>query len=139
MQEDISKLYFEAHITIEPVLDGRIEVVKSLGAIYGFKVADLLMRKREQDTEERSKNDTFMTGHGKSLTNMTFRVRRMVELLTLHGFKVWRYKIEDTVMDSRTEDVLGLITESKPVPEPEHVESSSKVFKRFVDKFYEIE
>ncbi len=137
MQDTISKLYYEAHVTIEPVFGERLEEAKKLGAFYGFKVGDLLMRKREEDTEERSKNDTFMTGHGTSLTNVTFRVRRLVQMLQMNGFKVWRYKIEDTVMDSRTEDVFGLITESRP--EPENFDNAQKVFKRFVDRFYEIE
>ncbi len=56
-----------------------------------------------------SELDTFMTAHGKDLQEITDRTREMVDLLQMSNFHVRRYKIEDTVMDSRTEDVLQLL------------------------------
>lgn len=106
----ISNLYFEAHITIEPVFDDRLEQARQIASAHGFKVADLLMKKREADTEVRSKNDTFMTGHSKSDTDLGIRMGKLILALKRESFKVWRYKLEDTVFDSRIKDVLNLLS-----------------------------
>jgi len=42
-------LYFESHVTIVPVFDARIEQLKFLYEFHGFKVADLLIQKRQAD------------------------------------------------------------------------------------------
>lgn len=104
-----AKLYLECHITIEPVFDDRLEHVKSIAENNNFKVAALLMQKRETDTAERSKYDTFMTGHSKTLADIQQRMVKCITDLKNAGFKVWRYKIEDTIMDSRSYDELGLL------------------------------
>lgn len=108
MDDIISKLYFETHVTIEPIFDDRLVLAGELAQKHGFKIASLLMKKREEDTEERSKYDTFMTGHGKSLNAMKANVIALVNELVSQGFKVWRYKIEDTVMDSRIHNELNI-------------------------------
>jgi len=104
-----AKHYYESHVTIEPVFDDRLERAKRWADVCGFKVADLLMKKREADTEERSKNDTFMTTHSKDLTDIIGRTKTFIEGLKAAGFKVWRYKIEDITMDSRINDELSLL------------------------------
>jgi hypothetical protein len=101
--------YYESHITIEPIFDEKLEEAKQIAEKYGFKVASLLMQKRKEDTEQRSKYDTFMTAHGHSLLEMEASIRNVVRELLSHGFKIYRYKIEDVVMDSRNEDVLKLL------------------------------
>lgn len=111
--ETRSKLYFEAHVTIEPVFDARRDQAGVLARMFGFKLADLLMKKRQVETAERSAHDTFMTGHGQVLEDLTERTRALVEALQAAGFQVWRYKIEDTILDSRTDDVLGLLTKQE--------------------------
>jgi len=109
MMKTYAKYYYESHITIEPVFDERLQKAKDIADLFGFKVAALLMKKREEDTETRSKYDTFMTGHGTELSFITARTKFCIEMLKERGFTVWRYKIEDTVMDSRIDDVLGLL------------------------------
>lgn len=109
-KKDISDLYYEAHITIEPLLTDELrtfaqDVVKP----FKFKLADLLMIKRDKATEQRSDKDTFMTGHSKSRLDIETRTRDAVVWLQQHGIKVWRYKIEDTLLDSKSEDVFGLL------------------------------
>lgn len=134
-----TKYYFECHITIEPVFDDhdgddmecsrcgcclierdharngcpgpvtRLSQLKDIVSIYNFRVADLLMKKRAIDTEERSKNDTFCTGHSKDYEDIHRRMVDLIGHLQEAGFKVWRYKLEDTILDSRNEDVLGLL------------------------------
>lgn len=105
----LSKLYYEAHVTIEPVFDRAREQAHLLAREHGFKLAHLLMQKREHDAPERSKHDTFMTAHGQVLEELTERTQSLIMSLKAAGYKVWRYKIEDTVLDSRAHDTLGLL------------------------------
>lgn len=104
-----ARLYYESHVTIEPVFDERREQAKAIAIKHGFRLADLLMKKRSEETEERSSKDTFMTGHGKHFEDIETRTKNLVIALQEDGYKVWRYKIEDTVLDSRFEDVYGLL------------------------------
>jgi hypothetical protein len=97
-------LYYEAHITIEPVIGMHLDDARRIAADGRFKVADTL---------ERSANDTFMTGHGTSLNEIKERTRDVVRTLIAEGFQVWRYKIEYTILDSRTNDVFGLLPSVK--------------------------
>ncbi len=96
--------YYEAHVTVEPVFEARLEQFKVICHDYKFRVANLLMQKRRGDTEERSKNDSFCTGRGISYTDIKTRMLALVERLEKEGFKVWRYKIESTLLDSRYDD-----------------------------------
>lgn len=104
-------LYYECHITIEPVFGGDLDVVQDLIKPFGFKVADLLMQKREDDTPERSKNDTFCTARHKKQEVLESKMLQAINALQNLHFKVWRYKIEDCVFDSKYSDVLGLLDE----------------------------
>jgi hypothetical protein len=106
-----SKLYFESHVTIEPIFDERLEVARFIANKHGFKIASLLMKKRAEDTAERSQYDTFMTGHGKVYAIMVYKLSNLVHDLADNGFKIWRYKIEDTLMDSNKKDELFLLPE----------------------------
>lgn len=99
-----SRHYYEAHVTVEPVFEDRLEEFKVICQDYKFRVASLFMQKRREDTEERSKNDSFCTGRGISYTDIEKRMLALVSRLEKEGFKVWRYKIESTVMDSRYDD-----------------------------------
>lgn len=99
-------LYFESHVTIEPVGwdDPRRPRLEELCLKHGFRVAKLLMQKRTTDTPERSRFDTFCTS---SSVDPTVLYRRMLDLVAAcarDGFKVWRYKIENVVIDSRVDD-----------------------------------
>lgn len=77
-------LYHESHVTIEPVFDERLERLKQLCNEHGFRVTDLLMQKRTAALES--------------------RMFAFVAALRDEGFKVWRYKIEDVVLDSKVDD-----------------------------------
>ncbi|MDO8495587.1 MAG: hypothetical protein Q7S32_03680 [bacterium] len=103
-------LYFEAHITIEPVVDERLEVFKTLCRRYDFRVADLLMKKRTDDTPQRSAFDSFCTGRDQECSLLVLRTIQLVEDLRDFGFKVWRYKIESTLMDSEYQDIFSLLS-----------------------------
>lgn len=109
-----SALYFECHITIAPVFGYRLEKAKELGEAYYFRVADLLMQKQEEDTPTRSKYDTFLTGRHKNYKILEARMYGCIYYLKNLGFQVWRFKIEDTLLDSKLQ------------PELQHIVSTSK-------------
>lgn len=69
------------------------------------------MKKREKDTEERSKNDTFKTGHSQDKDDIINRMLSVMKELSDNNFKVWRYKIEDVILDSSNEDVYNIFKE----------------------------
>ena len=104
-----ARLYYEAHVTVEPVFEADLARLGEIAGRHGFRVADLHMRKRKQDTPQRSQDDTFMTARAQSSADIVARTTAVVRDLKAEGFAVWRYKIEDTVLDSRTRDTLGLL------------------------------
>lgn len=110
-----AQYYYEAHVTIEPVFDERREHARILAERWRFRLAELLMQKRATDTARRSARDTFMTGHGKHLTDLRARMTLLIRALQDNGFKVWRYKVEDTVVDSRVSDAYRLLEEGLEV------------------------
>lgn len=103
----IAKLYFESHVTIDPIHEHQKSFVEGLCEQQGFKLAKLFMRKDFKDHEHQ--DDAFMTGHGKDLLDIKQRTVDLVRTLQCSGFVVRRYKIEDTVLDSRHDDELGLL------------------------------
>mgnify|MGYP000013416462 CR=1 FL=1 len=96
-----TELYFEAHITIEPVFDQQLALAETIAKRHGFRIADLLMLKRVADTPERSQYDTFMTGRSTDYADLFCRTEDCVFSLQSCGFQVWRYKIENTLLDVR--------------------------------------
>ena len=110
--------YYEAHITVEPVFDEQLTDFKKVCQEYGFHVATLLMKKRKEDKAERSANDSFATGRSISYSDLEDRMLKLVQTLSEKGFKVWRYKIESTLLDSRYNDEM-LTLEEDNLPEKE--------------------
>jgi hypothetical protein len=107
-----AKYYYESHITIEPLeTELQAKWLQEICSEFGFKLAKLFMVKDRKETPERSNRDTFMTAHHKDLDTIKDRTFCMVAALQMEGLKVFRYKIEDTVLDSRSEDVWGLLGE----------------------------
>ncbi len=108
-------MYYESHVTIEPVFDEKLEEATVIAIRHKFRIANLLMQKREADTPERSKHDTFMTGHSaateEGLVEINTRTFRLIQDLKKEGFVVWRYKIEHAIVDSRTNDIWSMINE----------------------------
>ena len=98
---DMSALYFEAHVTISTVFGERRAEAAAYATQHNFRLAELLMVKDRPETAERSDKDTFMTGHDVSFAALDQRMQNLLEDLSGAGFDVWRYKIEDTVIDSR--------------------------------------
>ncbi len=102
-------MMYECHVTINPVFGKDLEIVKIIANTHKFKTANLLMQRREDDIPERSKNDTFITGHDSDYSSMKQRLLDIVNNLQSHGYKVWRYKIEEIVVDSKYDDSFNLL------------------------------
>ncbi len=92
-------MYYESHITVEPVFEERLDKFTELCAARGFRPAKLLMQKRAADTPERSRHDSFCTGRGKTEDELAERMHNLVRDLQEAGFSVWRYKIEHVILD----------------------------------------
>lgn len=103
-----TEYYFESHITIEPVFDDRLTLASTIAKEYGFKIADLLMKKRASDTEQRSKHDTFMSSRSKSYDDIDRRMQDLICKLLELDFVIWRYKIENILCDSKYDDIYNL-------------------------------
>lgn len=93
-------LYYECHITIEPLFsEEERNSASTIAKKYSFKLANLLMQKDRLEKPTRSNKDTFMTSHSTCLSDITCRMNQCISSLKSAGFTVWRAKIEDTVID----------------------------------------
>jgi len=110
------ELYLEAHITIAPVTDPVVrEYLSNLAKAFKFKLAHLVMIK-DKGPDKPSERDTFMTGHSKNIDDLAARSKGLVTILRECDFKVWRYKIESCVIDSRNQgDIWNVLDPEAPV------------------------
>jgi len=106
MNLDTFSLYYESHVTIDPVFDERLDLFKQLCKERSFHVAKLLMEKRKSKEFEISNNDAFCTGRGNSFDDLKTRMLALLNDLRIHEFNVRRYKIENAILDSRNDDSL---------------------------------
>lgn len=93
--------YYECHITLEPVFDGRLQQASTICQKFNFKIADLLMQKRKMDLPMRSSKDTFTTSRSLSYQDILDRMNACVHELQMNDFKIWRKKIEAVIFDER--------------------------------------
>ncbi len=93
----MTPLYHECHVTIEPVEGERFVQFEHICSKWDFKVATLLMQK----TLDRSKLDSFCTGKNKEYLPLENRMRWLLADLEQNEFKVFRYKIEAIILDSK--------------------------------------
>jgi len=111
-------LYYEAHVTIEPVFDEDLLNFIFICKEHKFYVATLLMQKRKDATEERSKCDSFCTSHGQDPNELKKRMFALLDDLKKESYQVWRYKIEIISLDSRYDD-SEFPLDKKSLPEKE--------------------
>lgn len=103
---DKSDLYFECHVTIEPVSGPRLAYLEEVSRTHGFQVATFLMLK------DGTTPSSFTSARDESFSKMLVRMVDFVRFLRTVGFRVKRYKIEDTLLDSKKEgDIIGLMHE----------------------------
>ncbi len=99
---------YEAHVTIEPVEGDRFDLFEKIANHLQFKPAHLLMMKDRKATPQRSNLDSFCTGHDNNQDVLKTRTLTLVTLLKQNGFQVWRYKIEQTLLDVRTPPLVNI-------------------------------
>lgn len=90
--------YYECHITIDPVDeldDERYSELRQLAGRYGFRVAELLMKKSRANNPE----DSFMTARNVSYEGMKKFMELEASSLNEAGFNIRRMKIEAVVYD----------------------------------------
>lgn len=110
-------LYYECHITIEPVLhEMRRKVLAQLLSEFDFRLAELLFQRNREDTPERSAKDSFCTSRDSDFYRLEARMHWCIAQLRNQSFEVWRYKIEAAIVDVRIR-VPKLPRESKFVLE----------------------
>jgi hypothetical protein len=95
----IEALYYECHVTIEPVQDERLTEFSNICSSYGFKVATLLMQK----SLDRSNLDSFCTGKATNFAFLKARMDFLLSDLNKAKFNVYRYKIESILLDSKVD------------------------------------
>lgn len=105
-----SKLYYEVHVTIEPVEQDKYVLFEKLAAAQGFWCSEWALKKENG-------YNFFATTRSKSYDGAYSRMYHLITSLAVRGFKVLRYKIEDTVLDSKIEDILGIVKDSHPLVE----------------------
>jgi hypothetical protein len=96
-------LYYESHVTVEPVFGERLANFALICARYGFQAASLLLQKNRAATPERSDKDAFCTGRSDNRKALHKRMDSLVLDLQACGFQVWRYKIEAALIDVKLE------------------------------------
>lgn len=99
--------YYESHVTVEPIFDEqKLAVFQDICRAYKFRIAELLMQKRAEDKPERSKYDTFCSSRNCDGFDLQRNMLELVKSCQALGIKVWRYKIEDVILDSKIDDTL---------------------------------
>lgn len=99
-----ARLYFECHVTIDPVAEGyQAHAVDTAAGRYGFRRAKLLMEKGAP-----SNLDTFLTAHGQAYGDLVSRMSALIKELKGLGCPVRRAKIEDTLYDTKRGDAWPL-------------------------------
>lgn len=91
-------LYFECHVTIEPVLPMYLEDLEYTADRHGFRVAKLLM----QDGTTAADNG-FCSARSTDYRDIRDRMVAFCKEAKDCGFGVRRYKIEDALVDSKEE------------------------------------
>lgn len=103
-QEDetvFSRLYYEAHITIPPLEADQIADVDQLCAAQGWRRSTFEMHK------DGLVPNAFVSARHVNRDTIVCMVHSMVCNLRAMGYKILRWKIEDTLLDSSKGDTLG--------------------------------
>lgn len=103
---DQSRLYLEAHITVEPVPDTQpghteFDIFRDAFSDDTWRVSSF-----SEDDVDQIEGKWFITCRHQSLSVIIAMVREMVAQLQELGLTVLRWKIEDTLLDSRHGDTL---------------------------------
>lgn len=96
-----ARLYFESHITIDRPETNDWNLFKWIGLKYDWKCS-----KFDQDDVDGYHDKWFMSARDTDLETLKNRIKTTINSLTDKSFNVIRWKIEDTVLDSKHGDEL---------------------------------
>jgi hypothetical protein len=103
-----SRLYYEAHVTVEAGSEGDDWTIFASGArSRGWRAS-----KFDEDEVDDMSGKWFLSFRDPELSRTKYHVRRCVEALESSGRTVLRWKIEDTVLDSKHGDTLEALEET---------------------------
>jgi hypothetical protein len=97
-----AKLYFESHITVERADLSRWQTFESISWVKDWKPSRF-----DQDDVDGYHDKWFLSARDQDLETLKGRIKDTIDSLTSVGFEVIRWKIEDTVMDSKYGDTLN--------------------------------
>lgn len=97
----MNSLYYECHITTDVIPPDKRELFDRLCKNAGFWASDWKLA----DTSLKF----FATSRGHDYTELKSRMCNLILDLKAFDFKVWRYKIEDTILDSKIEDIYNIV------------------------------
>lgn len=94
-------LYFECHVTVDPLHGDRLTLFVAICKDWNFRVAKLLMQKKEGGAGAVNKLDSFCTGKDKDYEALNGRMYHLLNDLRTAEIHVRRYKIEAALIDVR--------------------------------------
>ena len=104
-----SQYYYECHITIEPVIGDRLKELQEAVKEYTFKVASLVMLKENGIDSSVPRKDCFMSAKNVDYNVLYENMILMLDYLKSNSYKIYRYKIENILMDSKIHDILHFL------------------------------
>jgi hypothetical protein len=92
-----SRLYYESHVTVEAgeYWDQFAAMVREL---------DWRASKFDEDEVDDMSGKWFISARGRDLSEVKWRMGQILDILEELGYEVLRWKIEDTVLDSKHGD-----------------------------------
>jgi hypothetical protein len=111
---DTSRLYYEAHITVPPLNNAQLAVVEQLCSAHDWHRSTFELHKGGQVP------NAFVSCRDTSRNHIIARTGTMLRLLLNAGFTVLRWKVEDTLLDSKRGDRLLPSTEHLTPAVPRH-------------------
>lgn len=102
MPSDIrSRLYYEAHITVRPPINEKVDVLDRLCTVHKWRLSTFAMLKPDGGYP-----NAFLSYRDARLVAIGNAVASMCDVLALNQFEVLRWKVEDTLFDSNNGDVM---------------------------------
>jgi hypothetical protein len=98
-------LYYEVHVTITPPKPSEVEHLSMLASKYGFRMAKLF-KLSDGSSNDKDAFFTYRSTPGELFEQVRSKMLHFVGELAMELFTVKRYKIEDTLLDTKLEGFL---------------------------------
>jgi hypothetical protein len=100
-----SKLYYEVHVTIDPPKQEDVDHLQQIANKHGFRMAKLF-KLADGSPNEKDAFFTYRSHVNESFEQVKSRMIHFASELEYELFKVQRYKIEDTLLDTKLQGFL---------------------------------